>query len=125
LHTNVVLRTESVKIQGYAGDVVVLTNQATNRYIMETLEPQGSDSFFVWNFFDSILDQKEHFSGYVFEEVAADLLRKDTKLQQQLAERKASDKAFAESASAQLEFIYRYSPYYERTHTRYPIFRLD
>lgn len=125
LHTGVQLRTESVTIQAYAGDVIVPVNQASNRYIVETLEPQGSDSFFAWNFFDSILDQKEHFSAYVFEEVAADLLKKDPKLQQLLAEKKAADKAFAESAAAQLEFIYRYSPYYERTHTRYPVYRLE
>ncbi|MGY0039706.1 hypothetical protein [Pedobacter sp. NJ-S-72] len=42
---------------------------------METLEPQATDSFFNWNFFDSILDQKEHYSPYVFEDTAAGLLK--------------------------------------------------
>ncbi len=31
-------------------------NQKANRYIVETLEPQGVDSYFGWNFFDGILN---------------------------------------------------------------------
>jgi hypothetical protein len=63
---------------------VVYTNQAINRYIVETLEPQGVDSFFAWNFFDSMLGEKEYFSDYVFEDKAADLLKKDPALKQKL-----------------------------------------
>ena len=92
---------------------------------METLEPQGVDSFFAWNFFDSILDQKEYFSGYIFDDTAAELLKKDPALRKQLDEKKAADKAFAENANAQLDFIYRQTPYYEKTHNRYPVYRLN
>jgi hypothetical protein len=124
VHTDVTLRTESQQIQLYKGDYLIYPNQTANRYIVETLEPQGIDSFFAWNFFDSILGQKEHFSAYVFEDVAADYLKKHPDVRQKLTERKAADKAFAESASAQLEFVYRNSPYYENTHNRYPVYRL-
>jgi hypothetical protein len=124
LHTDVTLRTESQPIQLYKGDYLIYPNQVANRYIVETLEPQGIDSFFAWNFFDSILGQKEHFSAYVFEDVAADYLKTHPEVRQTLTERKASDKAFAESAAAQLEFVYRNSPYYEKTHNRYPVYRV-
>jgi hypothetical protein len=124
VHTDVTLRTESQPIQLYKGDYLIYPNQTSNRYLIETLEPQGTDSFFAWNFFDSILGQKEHFSAYVFEDVAADYLKKYPELQRKLTERKAADKTFAESASAQLEFIYQNSPYYEKTHNRYPVYRL-
>ena len=50
---------------------------AAARYLVETLEPQATDSFFAWGFFDSILQQKEHYSDYVFEDVAADFLTKN------------------------------------------------
>jgi len=47
---------------------------------VETLEPTAPDAFFAWNFFDGILSQKEYYSDYVFEDVAADLLRNDAAL---------------------------------------------
>lgn len=125
IHTGVKLRTEPQSIQFYAGDYLVSTNQATNRYIVETLEPQGIDSFFAWNFFNSVLDQKEYFSNYIFEDTAAELLRNDPALRRKLDEKRATDKTFAGSADAQLEFIYRQTPYYEKTHNRYPVYRVE
>ncbi|XWW46826.1 M14 family metallopeptidase [Fibrella sp. USSR17] len=125
LHTGVKLRTEPQRIQFYKGDYLILTNQPVNRYLIETLEPQAQDSFFAWNFFDSILDQKEYFSDYIFEDTAAELLRTDPALRQKLADKRATDKAFAESANAQLEFIYKQTPYFEKTFNRYPVYRLE
>src|ERR1700761_2837350 len=58
LHSGVKLSPAQMKVKFYAGDYVVYTNQALNRYIVETLEPQGVDSFFAWNFFDSVLGEK-------------------------------------------------------------------
>jgi hypothetical protein len=101
LHANVKVRTESQRIQFYKGDYLIQTNQPANRYLIETLEPQAADSFFAWNFFDSVLDQKEYFSDYIFEDTAAELLKKDSALRQKLTEKRASDKAFAENANAQ------------------------
>lgn len=124
IHTGVQVRPEQQTIQFYKGDYLITTDQPTNRYIVETLEPQGIDSFFAWNFFDSILDQKEYFSDYIFEDTAAELLRNDPELRRKLDDKKKADKAFAESADAQLDFIYRQTPYYEKTHNRYPVFRL-
>ncbi|WP_246202300.1 M14 family metallopeptidase [Spirosoma agri] len=125
VHTGVKVRTEPQSIQFYKGDYLVKTNQAANRFIVETLEPQGVDSFFAWNFFDSILDQKEYFSDYIFEDTAADIVKKNPALRKQLDEKRAADKAFAENADAQLDFIYRQTPYYEKTHNRYPVYRVN
>jgi hypothetical protein len=63
------------------------------------LEPQGVDSFFAWNFFDSVLGQKEYFSDYVFEDIAADLLKKDPDLRKKLDDEKAKDPKMANSAA--------------------------
>jgi hypothetical protein len=125
VHTGVQVHSEVQRLPFYAGDFLIMTNQPTNRYLIETLEPQAVDSFFAWNFFDSILDQKEYFAGYIFEDTAADLLRKDPVLRQKLADKRAADKAFAENANAQLEFIYKQTPYFEKTVNRYPVYRLE
>ncbi|MNL57030.1 hypothetical protein D3C87_1805630 [compost metagenome] len=103
---------------------MVYVNQAVNRYIVETLEPQATDSFFNWNFFDSILGMKEHFSAYVFEDTAAELLKKDPSLKEKLEQQKLKDPDLSKNAEAQLDFIYKNSDYYEKTHNRYPIARL-
>jgi hypothetical protein len=124
LHSGVKLTPTNMPIKFYAGDYVVYTDQALNRYIVETLEPQGVDSFFVWNFFDSILGEKEYFSDYVFEDVAAKLLKDDPELKKKLEDEKQKNPQMANSAGAQLNFIYRNSPYFEKTYLRYPVGRL-
>jgi hypothetical protein len=65
--------------------------------------------------------QKEHFSSYVFEDLAADILRKDAKLQQEFEQAKAQNPELRINARAQLDFIYKRSSYYEPTHNLYPI----
>ncbi|WP_419802080.1 M14 family zinc carboxypeptidase [Mucilaginibacter sp.] len=124
LHSNEKVSVKTASLKFYAGDVVVYTDQPLNRYIVETLEPQGVDSFFAWNFFDSILGQKEYFSDYVFEDVAADLLKKNPQLKQKLETEKVKNPELAKSAAAQLNFVYKNSAYFEPTFMRYPISRL-
>ncbi|RLJ73727.1 M14 family metallopeptidase [Pedobacter alluvionis] len=124
LHSGVKVNTIPQKLQYYTGDYVVYVNQPTNRYIIETLEPQATDSYFNWNFFDSILDMKEHYSAYVFEDTATELLKNNPDLKNKLEAKKASDAEFAKNAAAQLDFVYKNSDYYEKTHNRYPVARL-
>lgn len=124
LHSAVKINPVQQELQYYAGDFIVYANQPVNRYIVETLEPQATDSFFNWNFFDSILDMKEHFSAYVFEDTAAELLKNNPALKASLEKKKNEDAAFAKNGAAQLDFVYKNSDYYEKTHNRYPIARL-
>jgi hypothetical protein len=124
IHSEIKVKTLNQKVRFYEGDYLVYTNQPQNRYIVETLEPQGVDSFFAWNFFDSVLGQKEYFSAYVFEDEAAKLLANDPELKQRLEEAKTKNPELAKSASAQLNWVYKNSAYYEKTHLRYPVARL-
>lgn len=124
LHSDVKVRTIEEEMQYYKGDFVVYANQKSNRYIVETLEPQASDSFFNWNFFDSILSMKEHYSAYIFEDTAVEILKQDEGLRQKFEQRKAADPDFRDDGGAQLDYIYKNSEYYEKTHNRYPIGRL-
>lgn len=123
-HSAVAGNTVPQKLQYYAGDYVVYVNQPSNRYIIETLEPQATDSYFNWNFFDSILDMKEHYSAYVFEDTAAELLKNNPDLKSKLEAKKLADPEFAKNDAAQLDFVYKNSDYYEKTHNRYPVARL-
>lgn len=123
LHRRVELDTLTEAVSFRAGDYVVFTDQPAVRYLVETLEPRAPDSFFAWNFFDGILQQKEYFSSYVFEDLAAAYLADHPDLAAELERAKADDPEMAASARAQLDFIYRHSPYYEPTHRVYPVAR--
>ncbi len=110
--------------QFYAGDLLIPMNQVGNRYVIEVLEPQARDSFFRWNFFDSILDQREYFSPYVFEETAEKMLENDADLKMEFEELKSADEEFANNARAQLYWLYRRSPNFEADYRLYPIMRV-
>jgi hypothetical protein len=127
LHKNVQVTSHKVIMNFRKGDYIIWVNkyQRAKRYIIETLEPTAPDAFLAWNFFDGILQQKEYFSDYVFEDVAAGLLKKDASLKQMLEEKKQSDSVFAKSSAAQLDFVYRHSPYMEPGYMRYPVYRLE
>lgn len=124
LHSKLKVEKSLQNIQYHKGDYIIYTNQAINNYIINTLEPQAPDSWFAWNFFDGILMQKEYFSPYVFEDLAADFLSKNPDVKQALEEKKKSDPEFAEDAYAQLNFVYERSPHYEPTFMRYPVGRV-
>ena len=112
------------KLVVHPGDVLIPVDQDKARYVVETLEPEASDSFFRWNFFDTVLQRKEHFSSYVFEETAARVLTEDAELKARFEKRKQEDAEFASDRRAQLSFLYRHSRHYESAHRRYPIARL-
>jgi hypothetical protein len=125
-HLNTDVRTSSTiqKISFRKGDWYIPMNQAANRFLIETLEPTAEDSYFAWNFFDAILGQKEGYSGYAFEDIAADYLRTNKELQLKMEQRRASDTAFAKDGRAQLNYVYQQSPWFEPVHMQYPVYRV-
>lgn len=104
--------------------LAVLAEQGpARRYLVAALEPQATDSFFAWGFFDSILQQKEHYSDYVFEDLAAEFLTKNPGVRAQLEAAKEADPTLAASGPRQLEWVYQHSPYAEPGYLRYPVVR--
>ena len=124
LHSKLEVEKRMDQIQYHKGDYIIYVNQAVNNYIVHTLEPQAPDSWFSWNFFDGILMQKEHFSSYVFEDLAEEFIEKNPDVKRELEEKKSADSEFAESGYAQLKFVYERSPHFEPTFMRYPVGRL-
>ena len=125
LHKNVQVTPNKTTIRFSEGDYMIIVNQAAKRYLIETLEPTAPDAFFAWNFFDGILSQKEYYSAYVFEDIAAELLKKDKGLRDELEQKRKADPAFAKDAAAQLDFVYGRSPYMEPGYLRYPVYRVE
>jgi Zinc carboxypeptidase len=124
-HTQIKIKSEKRNIQMYKGDYLIDTKQPTVRYIITVLEPQCEDSFFAWNFFDSVLQQKEWFSDYVFEDIAADLLANDKALKKQFDDALATDATLKNNHWNQLYWVYKHSAFYEPSAYRYPVYRLD
>ena len=121
-NTQVTARQENIRLQ--RGDYLVSTNQEGIRYLLETLEPEAVDSFFNWNFFDTILQQKEGFSPYVWEDKAKKLLENNPILKIEFETKKKSEPLFASNWYAQLDWLHKHSPNYEQNHLRYPIIRV-
>ena len=121
-NTEVLATTQDVKFK--KGDYYVPTNQNAFRYLLETLEPQAPDSFFNWNFFDTILQQKEGFSPYAWEDLAEELLKNNEELKMAFESKKKLESDFANSWYAQLDWLHKHSNYYELAHMQYPIYRV-
>ncbi|WP_300436718.1 M14 family metallopeptidase [Christiangramia sp.] len=124
LHKNTQVSTSTETIHFRKGDYLITTFQDGARYLLETLEPSAVDSFFNWNFFDTVLQQKEGFSPYVFEDMAKEILESDAELKEEFEDKKRDDAEFRNNWYAQLDWIHKRSNYYEETHLRYPVFRL-
>ncbi|GAA3785192.1 M14 family metallopeptidase [Corallibacter vietnamensis] len=124
-HYNTQVISSSKSISFSKGDYLITTQQKGIRYLLETLEPQAPDSFFNWNFFDTILQQKEGFSPYVWEDIAHALLENDSELKSQFENKKQTDASFSENWYLQLDWLHKHSDYYEKAHMQYPIYRLQ
>jgi len=124
IHSNTTVKTRIENVQVKRGDFLVPIMQPGSRYIVETLEPVSVDSYFNWGFFDGVLQQKEWFSAYVFEEIAEKILMENNTLKMELDSMKKSDPAFASNSFSQLYFIYKNSKYFEKGYRRYPVSRI-
>ena len=124
-HYNTTVSKSEEKMEFRAGDYKISTNQLGVKYLIETLEPEAVDSYFNWNFFDTILQQKEGYSAYVFEDMAVQILEENPTLKEEFETKKQTDKVFAENGGDQLYWVYKHSKYFEKEFMRYPVFRVN
>ncbi|MGY8913827.1 MAG: M14 family metallopeptidase [Flavobacteriales bacterium] len=123
-HYGTVISKKSDTVRFSQGDYLVPTNQPGMKYLLETLEPEAPDSFFNWNFFDTILTRKEGFSPYVFEDVALNMLQENEALNMEFKLKKEMEPDFAQNWYAQLDWLYTHSKYNESAHMQYPVYRI-
>lgn len=121
-HDDLVLETHIEQVTAAPGDWLVPMDQARARYALEVLEPLGQDSFFRWGFFNSILERKEHYSDYLFEDTAQELLRSEPRLREAFEAWKAANPQLLSSQKAVLDFIFMHCERHrEPTFRRYPV----
>lgn len=124
LHYNSNFEVSKKNISFRKGDYLINTNQSALRYLLETLEPSAVDSFFNWNFFDTILHQKEGFSPYVWEDKILELFAQNPRLQIAFNMKKSLEPDFSNNWYAQLDWLHKQSDFYESAHMQYPVYRL-
>ena len=120
-HDKVVTHSEKQQVQFYVGDLVIPVRQEKIKYLLEMFEPKAPDSFFRWNFFDNILDQREYFSSYGFEENAMKYLNEHPEFKAEFHEVRVKDSTLIGNHRAQLAWIYNNSEWLEKTWKRYPV----
>jgi hypothetical protein len=108
-----------------AGSLIVPIAQPEARLVMTLLEPQDSDSYAAWGFFNGAFESKEYMEAYVTEQVAKDMLAAHPEVAQAFAKRLAEDPAFAKDPAARLDFFYRRHPSYDEQLNLYPVFRIQ
>ena len=123
-HYNTSVNSKNISKEFKTGDIIIPTNQPGFRYLLETLEPSTIDSFFNWNFFDTILQQKEGFSPYVFEDTALEMLKNDSILKKEFENEKKLNSDLNDNWYQQLDWLFKRSSLYEEAHLQYPVFRI-
>jgi len=121
-HDELTLETSLQAVELQAGDWWLPLDQEKARYAVETLEPQAHDSFFRWGFFNSILEKKEYFSDYVFEDMALQLLKDEPELRARFEQWKAANPQLLSDPKQVLGFIFENcARYAEPQWRRYPV----
>ena len=124
-HNSTTTRRETQSIKFLAGDHLIPMEGNPELFLMSVLEPEASDSYFNWNFFDIYLQQKEGYSPYVFEDKAAEYLKNDPELKAEFERMKEETPGFAKNGQWQLYWIYQQSPHAEPEYMRMPVFRIN
>jgi len=124
-HDDMKLSTQTETILACTGDYLLRLDQENARYAVETLEPQAHDSFFRWGFFNSVLEKKEAFSDYVFEDSAFEMLQDEPELSEKFERWKKLNPELLSDQTAVLNFIYvNGKRFVEPEYRRYPVFSL-
>jgi hypothetical protein len=122
---------QTVRVQGTwqsttttlpAGSLLVPTNQARGRLVVELFEPAAPEALVGWGFFNARLEQKEYMEAYVAEDEARLMLR-DPRVRAAF-EARLTDKAFADSPEARLDFFYRRHPAWDDAAFVLPVVRV-
>jgi hypothetical protein len=119
-HTRVRAQTtiEHRKERFPAGSYRVPTDQPLGE-----LEPESTDSFLQWGFFQPIFQRTEYVENYVIEAMAEQMLAADPALKSEFEKKLATDEAFRSSPEQRLDFFYSRTPYADSRWRLYPVAR--
>lgn len=124
-HDQLTLVNHQQTVQAEPGDYLINLDQPQARYVIETLEPQAHDSFFRWGFFNSVLEKKEAYSDYVFEDTAVEILRDEPATHALFETWKNSHPELLNNQEAVLDFIFTHCERFREPEWRcYPVLRI-
>ncbi|MEG1040903.1 MAG: M14 family metallopeptidase [Pseudomonas sp.] len=104
-----------------AGSVVIDLDQPLGVLAINLLYPQSPDSFWAWGFFNSTLVVAEEPEEYVMEPMARKMLAESPELKAEFDKKLKSDKVFAASPHARLQWFYQRTPFYDVNAFVYPV----
>ena len=107
-----------------AGSIIVPLNQSGARVAIHLFEPDAPDSLVRWGFFNTVFERKQYAEGYTLEALARKMLGADPKLGEEFETKVRTDREFAASARARLNFFFERSPYWDQSLNVYPIARI-
>ncbi len=108
-----------------AGSLFVPIAQARARLVMQLLEPESTESFLWWGFFNTAFEKKEYMEPYVNEEVARQMLAENPKLAEEFQAMLREHPEVARDPEKRLEFFYRRHPSWDERFALYPVLRTD
>ena len=108
-----------------AGSVLINTRQPMARVIARLLEPNSSDSFLYWGFFDAIFEQKEYSETYVMERMAREMIAREPGLEDEFKAWKSQNPQFENDSWSQLNTIYIRTPWFDQKLNRDPVCKIS
>lgn len=118
---NAKVKLEPVKVRPAKKSMLVSTNQDLGNLVVALLDPRGPDSFFAWGYFNSIFQRTEYIEPYAVLPLAESMMAENPELKAQFERKLKEDPKFAKDPKARLDYFYKLSPYYDKTHMQYPI----
>jgi len=104
-----------------AGSAIVDMNQRTARVIAHILEPEATDSYVFWGFFNTIFEQKEYSETYVMEKMAREMMEKDPALKERFEKYLEENPQKKGNQWQMLNWFYMQSPYRDDRKDVYPV----
>ncbi|MDH5380338.1 MAG: M14 family metallopeptidase [Cyclobacteriaceae bacterium] len=103
------------------GSVRISTQQPLGDLVVLLLEPQSSQSFFQWGYFNTIFSRTEYIESYVLEPYIEKILKEDAELKTKFEEFKSGNTGLTPRAI--MSWFYSQSPYYDSRYLLYPVGR--
>ncbi|MEX1189133.1 MAG: M14 family metallopeptidase [Bacteroidia bacterium] len=103
------------------GSIIIDTNQPRGTFAHLLLEPDATDSFFQWGFFNGIAERTEYYENYAMVPLSEEMSRNNPELLKQFNNALATDEKLKNSPEAQVRWWYERSLYFDETYLLYPV----
>jgi hypothetical protein len=108
-----------------AGSLFIPIAQPRARLIVNLFEPESTESFLWWGFFNAHFEQKEYLERYVGEEAARKMLAENSGLKAEFQAMLRDHPEIANDPEKKLEFFYRRHPSWDERYGLYPVLKTD